>query len=181
MPQIAANDVVTNATMLDPDTGLPTVTIDANGKYHVFRSNEISTNNNKAMDATLLVHDITPDRSGLGRSKLMFILERKDDAGNWFPVHSLYQPVEAIAYGPDENGGIIPTQQLSYGPLIFNFDGNVSIDSSDGENIIIQDHQKRGVLPDKVRLCVLVHERDFGTSSAFQSVEFSIDYELRPE
>lgn len=156
-------------------------TITGNGRYHAYRSDEISTNNAKAVDAVLKVHSFLPDRTGLGKARAMLIMERKDDGGNWHPVHSLFSPLDAISYGPSENGGIIPDQQLSYGPNVFNFDGSVSIDATDGANIISQDHMKRGVLPDKIRFCVLVHERDFGQAGAFSSITVSLDYEMRAE
>lgn len=174
MPQLLSQNIVTKNDMIEG-------AISANGKYTAYRSGEISTNNNKAIDAVMQIHSFLPNRQGLGKAKATLVLERKDDAGNWHPVHSLYSPVDAISYDETENGGIIPGQQLSYGPSVFNFDGPVSVDSSDGVNIISQDHQKRGVLPDKIRLSVIVHERDYGNIGAFESISFSLDYELRPE
>lgn len=155
--------------------------IDSNGKYHAYVSPEISTNNNQAVEVVLKVHEFLPNRQGLGKAKCMLIMERKDDAGNWHPIHSLYQSIDAISFDETENGGIIPDQQLSYGPNVFNLDGSVSIDASDGVNIISQDHQKRGVLADKIRFCVIIHERAYGLTGAFDSIEISLDYELRAE
>lgn len=175
MPQLVNNLTVTDQDMLEGP-------ISGNGKYHAYRSAEISTNNNKALDATLQVHSFLPNRQNLGRSLCMMVLERKDDAGNWHPFHGMYHPLQAVSYDATENGGIIPDQQLSYGPAIVNFDGAVSFDSSDGVNIIAQDHRKQGVLPDKIRFCVLIHEKVFDIpASKFASITFSIDYELRAE
>lgn len=174
MPQIAQNITVLAADVVDGP-------IIGNGKYHLFISESIATNNNKAIDAVLSFAEMVPNRDGLGGARFSLVMERLDDAGNWRPIHSLYSPVEAIAYSATRNGGIIPDQQISYGPIVFNFDGAVSIDASDGENIISQDHQKRGVMPAKFRLCAIVHEKKFGDTGAFQSATFSIDYELRAE
>lgn len=174
MPQLA------NELVIDKDNMVEGI-IGANGKYHAYISNEISTTNNQAIDVNLAIHELLPNRQSLGKAMVMVVMERKDDGGNWHPIHTLFNPVQAISYDETENGGIIPIQQLSYGPNIFNFDGNVSVDASDGISIIMQDHQKRGVLPDKIRLCVIVHERGFGTLGAFDHITFSLDYELRAE
>ena len=174
MPQLVSNLTILSDSMVEGP-------INSNGKYHAYISPVVSTNNNQAIDAVLKIHSFLPNRQGLGKAKCTLIMERQDDGGVWHPIHSLYQAVDAIAYDDTENGGIIPDQQLSYGPNIFNLDGSVSIDASDGLNIISQDHQKRGVLADKIRFCVVVHERDFGNVGAFQSIDISLDYELRAD
>jgi hypothetical protein len=174
MPQLVANMVVDNTSMVEG-------AITGNGKYHAYVSPSIATTNNQAIDALFAIHAFLPNRQGLGKAKATLLMERQDDAGNWHTIHALYEPVNAIEYDATENGGIIPAQQLSYGPNIFNLDGAVPIDSSDGVSIILRDHQKRGVLADHIRFCVIVHERDFGNVGAFQSLEFSLDYELRAE
>ena len=173
MPQIASSLTIDNMSMIEG-------AITGNGRYHAFSSGPIGTANNKAISATLSLESIVPDREGLGKALVTLVLEREDDAGNWRTVHSLAEPLQAIALGPNENGGIIPENELTYGPLAVT-DVNGVFVSSDGQNIILKEHPKKGVLPDSVRLCVVVHERDFGNVGAFQSMTFSLDYELRAE
>ena len=171
MPQLVAAQTFTAV-----DIG-----ITGNGKYTVYQSAEISTNNNKAVEVDLAIHSFLPNRQGLGRALLTMILERKDDAGNWHPLHALHAPVQAIAYDETENGGIIPNQHMTFGPSVFQLEGDRAWDTSDGLAIISQDHQKRGVMPSKFRIKVLVHEGQYGYTGAFDSVTISLDYELRAE
>lgn len=171
MPQLVANQTV---SALD-------LNVTANGRYQAYVSGEIATNNNKAIDVDLTIHTLLPNRQGLGRAIVTMIMERKDDAGNWHPIHALHAPVHAIAYDDEENGGIIPNQQMTFGPNVFQLEGDRAWDTTDGAAIISQDHQKRGVMPSKFRLCILVHEKAFGATGAFDSLSFSLDYELRAE
>lgn len=177
MPQIASNITVTKDEVIGG-------AIQGNGKYFVYVSDTFQSNNNKGVDATIQVHDVLPNRdnpSGFGKAVFNLVLERLDDAGNWHPVHSLYEPIKAVEIGSDRNGGVIADNQLTYGPGVFNFDGAVPIAASDGDNIIFLDHQKRGVMPSKFRFVLVVHEKEFGNAGAFESITFSLDYELRSE
>ena len=180
-----SNFTATNTTMWNPDTESQDVSVTANGKYFAFISDEIATNNNKAINATCQINSFLQNRdeaAGIyGKSKLMFSLERKGDDGSWHPLHGLFETVDAVAYGPGENGGIIPEQEMTFGPNVDNVENRRPIDHSDGENIDHQDHPKNGVLPDFVRLVVIIHEKEFGGSGAFQSVNITVDYELRAE
>lgn len=176
MPQLANNVTVTAL-----DAG-----VTGNGRYHLYTSPDLSDLNNKAIDINLQVTDVQPNRDGaatgnLGKAVITVMLERKDDGGNWHVVHTLFEPILAVQIGASENGGIIPAHQLSYGPNVLNLDGAKAIWSTDGVNSILADHQKRGVLPDVFRICVVVNEREFGNGGAFQSATFSLDYELRAE
>lgn len=174
MPQLISNLVVDNQSMVEgPITG--------NGRYHAYISGELASNNNKAVEAVLTIHNITPGNADAAGAIINLIMERKDDAGTWHPVHGLYDPYRAVESGPDKNGGIIPDQQISLGPSLLNFDGQVPIDTSDGLDIISRDSQKRGVMPSKFRFCIVVHERKFGTVGAYSTGEYSLDYELHAE
>ena len=172
MPQIIANALVTELDMLDG-------AITENGRHIAYRSNEIATNNNKAIHSTLQIASINPSRVDSAGAIVSFLVERKDDAGNWHPFHSLLEPYFAIQSDPSENGGIIPDHVLSIGPNLENAD--TPYDATDGVNVTSRESQKRGVCPDKIRFVVVVHERKFGTLGAFQDITFSIDYELEAE
>ena len=174
MPQLVSNTTFDNQSMVEG-------TITGNGKYHAYISPELSSNNNKAVETVLKIHDIVPGQESAAGAIVVLMMERKDDAGNWHAAHGVYQPFYATSYAPDENGGIIPDQQISLGPSLFNFDGQVPIAASDGRNIVSLDSQKRGVMPSKFRFCVIVHARKFGTVGAFQSITISLDYELHAE
>lgn len=171
MPQLIANQTVTAL-----DAGIA-----GNGTHHLFISDEIATNNNKAVDIDLAVSNFTPNRDAGGQSILSMVVERKDDAGNWHPYFSLHDPVRAISYGPTENGGVIPDQQMRVGPNIFQLEGDRAFDISNGLSTIAQEHKKQGVMPSRFRICVIVHESAFGNAGAFQEVTLSLDYELRAE
>lgn len=176
MPQVADNVTITSVD----------AAVQGNGRYDLFVSDTFSSNNNKAIDVDLNVLSLTPNRdnaatTGYGKAVVTLIMERLDDGGNWHPVHSLYEPIRAVSIGADNNGGIIPENQLSYGPNIFNFDGSVPIDASDGDNIIFKDHRKQGVMPAKFRFKLVLIEKEFGNGGAFDSITFNLDYELRAE
>lgn len=174
MPQLVSNLSVDNQNMVEG-------AITGNGAYHAYISAEIATNNNKACDADLTVHSLLPDRDGLGGARVSLVMERKDDAGNWHPFAALHQPIYAISYGPTENGGTIPSQQLAVSPSIIELESGRFYDITDGFNTIAQRHPIPATMPDKVRFCVLVHETKFGQTGAFSSLTFSLDYELRAE
>lgn len=172
MPQLVNTVTVDNTQMQEG-------TITGNGRYTAYTSNSINSGNDNSFSATLKLHSVVPDREGLGKAFISLVAERQDDGGNWHVFHSLANPVQVISYGPNENGGIIPDFELKFGPGEPTSDEvNGLITKTDGVNETVQIHPDKGTVGSTIRFQIYVHERDFGNVGAFQSMTYSLDYEL---